>query len=459
MKQPYTHTYISGVIAVSLFLAFSPAARAQHWSVHGAGAVVTAYSDNANNGDGMLREPEASFYYHLRPSLLFTYETPRTIHVTTLGIDVVDYLNDAPVLQTSVNGSLRHGSLFALGPGQELALGAEAILGQVRTNLGEAGQQPVELAAADASFRRGNVSEAFRWQLSRDWRLNQGLLAELGLVEIDQGTDSSTRTAGLHLGIDRTWARTALGITGGVTFTGITQTSAGDSELTRQVTSTIAATMRRDIGPRWSSNAQVGMAALSTVESSDVMRMPEETQLTPTFALGINYFRPMGTVTLTTGLTARHAYAPNILLGTTTESTSVVLTAGLPLPWLRQGVNPRLRVSATSGWVHSRIPGLGEGVMTPSWSTLTADMAATFAPDESWEISLRYQFLSSMVEEGAAMAGVPVPMDFDRNTVLVQVSGRWPGRPAVTLPDRRALRVDDANQEPRGERERGPMQQ
>jgi hypothetical protein len=46
-------------------------------------------------------------------------------------------------------------------------------------------------------------------------------------------------------------------------------------------------------------------------------------------------------------------------------------------------------------------------------------------------------------------------VDFDRNTVLMQVSGRWPGRPAVTLPDRRALRVDDANQEPTGGREPG----
>jgi hypothetical protein len=452
------------MVAVALLIALSPAARAQHWSLHGAGALVTAYSDNANNGgEGSLREPEASFYYQVRPSLLLTYETRRAIHVTTLGIDVVDYLNDDPTLQASVNGSLVHGSLFALGHGQELLLGAGVIVGQVRTSLGEAGQQPVEVAAADASFRRGSMSEVFRWQLSRDWRLNQGLLAELGLVELgDAGTDSSARTAGLSLGIERTWARTALGITSAATFIGITQTGqtgGGDAELTRQVTSTIAATLRRDISPRWAGNARAGMAALSTVESPDVMRIPEETVFTPTFALGINYFRPMGTVTLTTGLTATRAYAANILLGTTTESTGVVLTAGLPLPWLREGPNPRLRVSATSGWIHSRIPGLGEGVMTPSWNTMTVDVATTWTPSESWDVSLRYQFLSSMVEADADMAGVPVPVDFDRNTVLMQVSGRWPGRPAVTLPDRRALRVDDANQEPSGERERGPMRQ
>lgn len=440
-------------IIIMFLVAHATRARAQHWSVHGQGTVAGAWSDNVSNDpEGALTGPQTAFYTQLRPSLLFTYETPRAIHVSSAGIDITAYQTEDPPTTYSI--LLAHNSLFATGPMTELGLGAELATGRVSAVLGEPGGGVAPAAPqGDSTFMRGGLVQAYRWQIARNWRLVQ--TANLTQVNTDVeaamgGISSRTlsRTAGASVGIERTWKRTAVGLTHGTSYIGTAQTRGDEDVMTRQIENRLALGGRRDLGPSWAASAEAGIETLTTFEAA--MPGAEGTTVVPGGMLSINHFQSLGTVTGTLGLTLSHAIEPNLLLGTTATSTGAVLSGSLPLPWFFRQSTPTVRVSTTTGRVYSAV--IDERLTdAPSWHVDTIDVALAWSPLDAWEVSLRYQLLASVVPDEERMLAeiydISVPEDFTRNTILVQVGGRWPGRPAVTMPDRRPLRVDRESEE------------
>lgn len=423
-------------------------AQADPYSVHAEGAVSVAWTDNAANrsevGEANQPLPEAGFFAQLRPSVLFTYERPRSVHVSTASMDINLYATDEP--GNTYNGTLLHNSLLAISPVTEVGLGASLGFGRADPlNVALVGGQ----VQGDTTFVSTGLTQNARWQATRDWRFDQGLA--YNHVNTDQpGGESVADSGALTLGADRGWARTSLGLTFGSNVVRLDQ-NGNDST---QLITNLAANVRRDINPLWSVSAAAGAGFIAILEQPD----PEnEDQFAPTpiGSVTVNYLQPLGLVEASVSMNVSHAITPNLLLGNVTNTSSANLTAGVPLPWFWRDRNPIVGVASTLGFAHSR-PSLGD-VSRPNWNTYSANGAVTWAVEDGWTLALRYQFVRIDVNElGMAVdpvetATIQPPEEFFRHTILIEVAGRFPTREAVQMPDRTLRRVDRSNEDPIGD--------
>jgi hypothetical protein len=417
----------------------SRAAQADPYSFHVEAAAAAAWTDNAANRSEVAEEnqtiPQSGFFTQLRPALLFTYETPRSVHVSTAGMDLNLYQTEEPA--NTYNGTLLHNSLFALSPVTELGLGASLGFGRVDPLiLEQAGQ-----IQGDTTFVSGGINQNTRWQATRDWRLDQGF--GVNLVSTEQGGgDTLASSVAMSVGADRAWARTALGLVGSVNYVTIDQ-SGNDST---QLISNVSANVRRDLDPVWSLSAAAGLGFIVVTEQPEP---PNEASFapTPTGSFTVNYLQPLGTVTAAVSATVSHAITPNLLLGNVTNTSSGTLTAGLPLPGLWRDQEPIVAFGSSVGIAHSR-PSLGAS--EPSWNTYSANGAVSWSVDDGLALALRYQFVRIDVQGAMMDTSVQPPEDFFRHTILLEASGRFPARQAVQLPDRAIRRVDRSNEAPIG---------
>ncbi|MCG8417386.1 MAG: hypothetical protein MJE77_05515 [Proteobacteria bacterium] len=425
--------------AVFGLLVAAPGAWAQHWSIHAVGSASTSFTDNVAN-DADEEDPEAAITSQITPAVLFTFESPRTIHVASLRISATQHFftDDVP---EPISGTLTHDSLFRTSQTTELGLGANAGLGQVNTLLGEAGgEQQQAQPEGDTTFRSVGLNQRFRWDFTSDWSFNQAATGTQ--VITDRGdNETSARSLGNSLGLSRTWARTAAGITGSVAL--IETSIEPDGAETLRFTSGLSLNVRRDLNPRWSANGEFGVATVTTLEADNPAE--EGTAATPSGALSLNYFRPIGSVIGVFGASVGHRIAPNLFLGTVTRTGSGVLRASIPLPWFRREQTLITGLSSTLGLSKSWTVGAGMD-QDASWYVVTADVAARWSPADAWDVTLRYQLISQSLDV-VEMNAQQVPADFTRNTIMLVVSGRWPTRQAAVIPDRRNLRVDRANEE------------
>ncbi len=425
-------------------------ALADPYSIHAEGAVSLAWTDNAANRSEVGEEnqaiPEAGFFAQLRPSVLFTYERKRSVHVSAASADFNLYTTDEP--GNTYNGTLLHNSLLALSPLTEVSLGA---------SLGFGRADPLNLALGDqiqgdTTFVSAGLTENARWQVTRDWRLDQG--ASYSHVITDQpGGESVADSGTLSLGADRAWARTSLGL---VASTNLVRLDQNGNDSTQLITN-LSANARRDIDPVWSVSAAAGAGFIKVLEQPDP-RNEDTFAPTPIGSVTVNYLQPLGLVEASISLNVSHAITPNLLLGNVTNTSSANLAAGVPLPWFWRNQNPIVGVASTLGVAHSR-PSLGDEDR-PNWNAYSANVAATWAVEDGWALALRYQFVRIDVNElpipvvppdpDMQNAFIQPPEEFFRHTILLEVSGRFPSREAVQMPDRTQRRVDRSNEDPIG---------
>jgi hypothetical protein len=416
-------------------------ALADPYSVHAEGAVSLAWTDNTANRSEVGEEnqaiPEAGFFAQLRPSVLFTYERKRSVHVSAASVDLNLYATEEP--GNTYNGTLVHSSLVALSPVTELGLGATLGFGRADPlSLEQAGQ-----LQGDTTFVSGGLTQNARWQATRDWRFDQS--AGFNHVNTDQpGGESVADSLSLSVGADRAWARTSLGLVSSVNYVAIDQNGNDNT----QIITNLSANVRRDIDPVWSVAAAAGLGFVAVTEQPDP---PNESSFapTPTGSVTVNYLQPLGLVTASVSASVSHAITPNLLLGNVTNTSSANLTAGVPLPWIWRNQEPVVGIASTLGVAHSR-PSLGDG--EPNWNTYSANGVVAWAVEDGWTLSLRYQFVRTDVYDDLAMpnVGIQPPEDFFRHTVLLEASGRFPSREAVQMPDRTQRRVDRSNEDPIG---------
>lgn len=421
-------------------LLITPVPRANPWSLHAAGTMVGAWSDNLANAPEIAQEgellPQAGAYTQIQPSLLFTLESPRAVHVATAVLDLARY--QTGVVPSATNFSLAYRGLLATTARSEAGIDGALVFGDAGSTL-TSGSRDAALSGA-SRFRSYTLGQSMRWQATRDWRLTQG--ASAALVETDAGDGSNrSHSLGLQVGADRGWARTSLGLGGGVSYVAGDDVSGGP-----QLAVSATASVRRDIDPRWSASGSAGVTVLTGLDSGD-------TRPAPTFDAGVSYLRPVGPVIATLGLAARKRIEPNLFLQTITDTTGATLTGSIPLPWLRRGPDPIVLVNGSLGADHAAQIAGGEA----TWNVYSADAAVQWSFQENASMALRYQYLDTDVASAgdtAMMVDAPVE-DFYRHTILVQVSGRFPGRQAARLPDRTPLRVDRSNEAPLGQNRTG----
>jgi hypothetical protein len=417
-----------------------PEARADPYSFHVEGAAAVAWTDNTANrpevGDVAGQTiPESGFFTQLRPSLLLTYEAPRSVHVSAASVDINLFQTEEPA--NTYNGALNHSSLFALSPVMEAGLGATFGFGRVDPLiLAQAGE-----VQSDTTFLSGALSQNARWQATRDWRFDQGFGANLVRTE-QGGGETLASSVSMSLGADRAWARTALGLVTNASYVTIDQ----DGNESTQLITNLSANVRRDLDPLWSISAAAGVGFIVVTEQPEPPNASKFAP-TPTGSLTVNYVQPLGVVTANISATVGHAITPNLLLGNVTNTSSATLNAGVPLPWLWREQVPVVAIAASAGVAHSR-PALGDS--EPNWNTVSANGAASWSIDDGLSMALRYQYARIDVYGDSMDTAVQPPEDFFRHTILIEATGRFPSRQAAQLPDRVTRRVDRTNEAPIG---------
>ncbi|GAB4523790.1 MAG: hypothetical protein Tsb0020_42100 [Haliangiales bacterium] len=426
-------------------------ASADPYSVHAEASASVGWTDNTANtpevvtavGDNI---PEAGFFTQLRPAVLLTYETLRTAHVTTAAVDINVYATEEP--GNSYNGTLSYNGQFALTPVSELRLGTSLGFGRVDPlSSAQVGQGQGQ---GDSTFLSFGLSQGLNRQLSADLRAGQDLaysFVQTTVAGETNGQPSETVTnahnIGLTLSADHSWARASLGGTGSASFV-ITDTGGQ----TVQMINNLAATGRYDISPLWTSSAALGVSVASSLAAPDRDDVgPSAPEVAPTGSLSVSREQRLRSVVATFTASASHALVYNSLLDNITNTSTGSLSATVPLPWLRRGPDTTLQLSASLSASHSQ-PSLFKSNQT-TWNAYNADGSLIWTFAEGLDASLRYQFSRTdvslyMPPANSGSNQVTPPQDFFRHNVLVGVSGRFPARQAVQLPNRRILRVDEA---------------
>jgi hypothetical protein len=165
--------------------------------------------------------------------------------------------------------------------------------------------------------------------------------------------------------------------------------------------------------------------------------------LEPTIGAQIGYYPNWGSA----GLSVRRSVTPNLYIAANTISDTVVVNASLPLPWLPRDVDrqPRFVLAASAGYAFTSVIDPESGDHLSGFQAGLADVSLAYAIKPRVNVALRYQYQHQVADAGATVLDV---RSFDRNTVLLTFSGRWPDRLAGEVPMRTTLRVDRSNVTP-----------
>lgn len=425
----------------ALVLAVPQLALAEAWSLHllfngQMGVTDNIFQVPSNSPDGNPREADAFFV--ARTGGLWTYETGRTTHeVTLVGDGIANAKNrDA----WSLGGNLNWRTHIALNARSEVSVSATGATGTVNTIVARSAVPGSALApTGNSRFSSADLSQQFAHEVSYAVRVRQNARAQVVRVNTESTTTASTRqdsyTAELSGAIDRSWRADALAGELGATWLGfatpgtMTATLATNADM---INLRMGLQWRRDLTPNWTSVVAGGVVAVAPVASE------AETVIVPTISGNLAYLPTWGTA----GVNAQRTVVPNLFIAQNTVTDAVGAYVNMPLPWLsRERANPKWSAAGTVGFSRTQLVDTARGRLASSFDIFTADLGLAYALSESLSASLRYQFIR---QSGNADA-LTVIQGYARNTVLLALSARLPGRKAATIPTRDTLRVDRSN--------------
>jgi hypothetical protein len=420
--------------------ALSGIAAADGYSLHVLGAAQAAWTDNLfsqPDGDGR----DADFYYQLRPGAMLTYETPRTVHQLSVDLEANLYQEHDEAYNVQYMAGWR--GFFLVSPRSEA--GASALFSQgALSALAQSGQasdgniDPASVSGeSESTYMSLDFGQNYSYTPTREIRLTQGARARY--FETDTvASDTSGLEVGLSGGADRGWKYSAVALQLSGAFVQL-ERSTGEDRETDQVNSSAVISWRRDFGPRWSSLIDAGVTALVPLDEGDEM------VIQPTVGAGVSYAPNWGSA----GLQIRRSVTPNLYLAQNTINDSAIVNAWLPLPWLTDDpLLPKLTVQGTLGIQRSQLIDTNDGTIQSGYDLFAGDVAVNYVPRDAMVVSVRGQHLRQVRDEDAVMANVN---SYDRTTIMVTVTGRFPDRLAAEIPQRSSMRVDRSNNTPVGE--------
>lgn len=433
----------SAVLALGAAAAAPRAARADGYSIHVLGHLQTAWTDNLlsapDDDDPATNAPEADFYTQISPGALVTYETPRTIHEVTADLDANLYARNDEAYSLQGRGGWR--GFFLTSPNSELSTSASVAGGQTATmsttipaSMGTGTVQP----GGSNTYWSVEGAQNLSWTATRDLRVSQGLrLRRFETEDDDSGLASGGSELGLSGGLDRGWVYSAVAIQASSSY--VTLTATGMEETTDTINSNAVVSYRRDFGPRWNAVLDGGAAAVVPLQEG-------ETVVQPTVGAMVSYAPNWGQA----GLQLRRSLAPNFALGQNTITDSATINASLPTPWLTNDPNlPKLIISGSGGFTRTQTIDSTAGTLEAGFDVVHADLALQYQPRAGLGFALRGQHLRQMASDEVVSA--MTTLDYDRTTVIVSMTYRFPDRVAATIPLRDSLRVDRSDNTPVGE--------
>jgi hypothetical protein len=430
---------------VALALASMPA-HAGGYSVHVLAQAQAAWTDNLfsvpeeRDPGSTLPPHEADLYYQLRPGVLVTYETPRTVHHLSYDIEANLYTEHTEAWSLQHIAGWR--GFFLTSPKSEMGASAQFSTGELnalstRTAASD-GTVPV-IPAGGSSFVAIDLGQNLNYAATRDVRLTQGLRARRFTTTDALETESDGIEIGGNLGADRAWQYSAASIQVSSSFVTLERVAAmAPIESNDQVNVGSIVSWRRDFGPRWSALLDAGVTSIIPLDEGDQL------VIQPTIGGQVGYFPNWGSA----GLAIRRAVAPNLYLAQNTITDSAVANAWLPLPWLTDDPHrPKLSVQGTFGASRTRLIDTSTGDIESGFDVYAGDVAVNYVPRDGVTVALRLQHLRQVADESADME----VLGYVRNTIMLSVAGRFPDRLAAEVPTRASLRVDRSNVTPVGE--------
>ena len=442
------------VVAAAVAGVASPVgvAHAGGYSLHVLANGQVAWTDNLfsvpdQDPSGVLPEREGDVYYQFRPGALGTYETPRSVHMLSYDLEANLYTRHNEAWSLQHIASWR--AFFLTSPRTELGTSAQFSTGALTTlsTRGAASDGTVTglpSASGESQFTSIDVGQNLSYTATQALRLTQGARGRSFSTE-SIGTETTGIEIGGNVGIDRTWRYSAASMQLSSSFVTLERIVAMTPvESNDQVNASAIVSWRRDFGPRWSSLLDAGATGIIPLDEGDQLVVQ------PTVGAQLGYFPNWGNA----GLNLRRSVAPNLYLAQNTISDSAIVHAWLPLPWLARDVHrPRLTLQTTAGAQRTRLIDTATGDVDSGFDVFSGDLAINYAMRDGVTVSLRAQHLRQVAAEDASME----VLGYNRNTVMISITGRFPDRLAAEVPTRESLRVDRSNVTPVGE-EAAPAQ-
>lgn len=411
--------------------------RAEDGSLHLLGAAQLGFTDNLTSSS---TDPEWDTYVGLRPGVLATYGTARTIHELMYTLDANLYARHSGLSTLFHTAGWR--GFFITGPRSEVtttvtgSYGDANLFPDVAISGGSITAQRSGLVQAASAEASANDS----YMLTRDLRFGSGLSASYTRLDATGSGISTTEQVAGHVLLDKSFRYDALSINGTAQYLWLSQpiANAVGNFSDNQTNLRLSGMYRHDLDREWTTALEAGGVAVIPSNSNS------KTALVAIGAAQLAYYPAWGTA----GLSVRRDVAPNLLLAQNTVTDSAQVNAWLPLPWHKMaGAAPDWTVQGSVGVARVRLLDSVMGEAVSAFDDVLGDVALNWSLRRNALVTFRYQLVWQKADPS-----VLLPVEgFTRNTLLVQFTGRWPDRLAVTVPTRETLRVDRSNVTPVGE--------
>lgn len=433
-----------GFALAGLALASPGAARADaNYSLHVIGSTQASWTDNIfavpDDPDPTRPPHESDLLLQFRPGVLGTYETPRTIHNLEYDLEANLYLEHDEARSLGHVATWR--GFFLTSPRTEVQASStftSGTLAALSTRAAPVEGQPQATVSGNGRYWALDAGQGLHFGVTPELRLSQGLQVRRFASTIDgaagaPATDSGGYELGGSLGADRGWKHSAVALAAQTRYVTLEQAT-GDA---RSLNNALTLSYRRDFTPRWNAMADGGVVWVASLDDAPSM-------VQPTVGVSVSYAPTWGMA----GMQVRRTMAPNLYIAENTISDLALVNATLPLPWLTDDPNlPKLMASGAIGASRSQV--IRGDEVTSTINVVNADVALTYAPRGDLTLALRAQHLRQLPGETAATA-TPA-FEYDRTTVVVQATWRFPERLAAEIPMRDSLRVDRSDNTPVGE--------
>jgi hypothetical protein len=430
------------VAAVAVWVAGPALARAKT-VVQGVAFASVGFTDNVLSlpvppPGATTPGPDWDFFFQLRPSVVLTTGTPRAIQRLAYVFDANLFASHSEA--NSYTNRLEWAGFFLPTKATEVLVSAAVSEGRLNTfNLttGSA-QQPLQaVAPGGTTFVGATLLQSLNWELAQNWRSLQ-TLGFNAYVPIDPRLTPSSFEVDTHWGTDHGWKHDALGfdlrvdwvlytevrgpappVTGGGVPTG----NGVVSPQQQQIINALVLKWKHDFGHFWNTQAELG-AVIDTPANGTGSSIVQ-----PAALAAVRYLHPYSQVELNYA----HTVQPNTIVGQTFAIDSVLLRVAVPF-----GEKSRVVGSASGGYQHGSVLDLVTGGTTSSVELILADATITWSPRREFNAYVRYQYFNQI---GHASDPAPQP-SLSRQTVMLGITGAFPGEPAAVVPTREALRVD-----------------
>ena len=406
-----------------------PLTASAHTTLQGEVTVTGGWTDSVGNApvdttSGVLG-PAGDFYGEIRPALILTYGSPRFVQRLAYLFTGTEYIHNlgtyanrlewGGVAEPTRTTVFQFGLFAAEGTLNTLLTGQDASLAQI-------GAVPI----GNSPYFTAGANESFLWELDPVWRLTQDSLFTLFEPFEPTGPLNYLFDPGIRL--DRVWQHDSLG--GELRSEYIYYQALFDANgavITpeqRQILSRAMLRWKHDFGHFF--GTELGFGVIEMMRASD----GGGRIWGPAALAALRYVHPYGYAELT----YTYGIDPNTLSGQSYEAHQVSLRASLPF-----GPKRRFQVGASAGYQHGRLIDVNLGTTTSSLDLVLADASLTYTPRDEISFFVRYQLF---YEVGNPSDAAPEPT-YGRNTVMIGISGRYPGAPAAVVPGGGPQRVDE----------------